>query len=252
MIFNRLTVPQYAIRSVKIHQKVRLAFLTDLHSCRYGKGQGELLDILDDHAPDLVLLGGDIQDDSLPPDNTLTVLEYIGGRWPSFYVSGNHEWRRGKIEWAKEAVASRGVHVLAGDCLPLTVGAQTLEICGVDDPAGGREAFFQQLEACAAGRTDGRFGILISHRPERIGDCLPYGFDLVLSGHAHGGQWRLPGIINGLYAPGQGLFPKYAGGEYRLGETTLLVSRGLARESTPLVPRLFNPPELVITDLLPR
>ena len=73
-------------------------------------------------------------------------------------------------------------------------------------------------------------------------------FDLVVSGHAHGGQWRLPGLINGIYAPHQGLFPSYAGGRYDLGTTTLIVSRGLARESTP-VPRIFNRPELVIVEI---
>lgn len=76
------------------------------------------------------------------------------------------------------------------------------------------------------------------------------GFDLVLAGHAHGGQWRIPGVLNGLLAPDQGLLPAYAGGLYALEDTTLVVSRGLAREST-RVPRLFNPPELVILDVIP-
>ena len=76
------------------------------------------------------------------------------------------------------------------------------------------------------------------------------GFELVLAGHAHGGQWRLPGLLNGLFAPDQGLFPTYAGGRYALGDTTLLVSRGLARESTRL-PRFYNRPELVMVELRP-
>ena len=93
--------------------------------------------------------------------------------------------------------------------------------------------------------------MLLSHRPERVEDYLAYDFDLVLSGHAHGGQWRLPGLVNGLLAPDQGFFPAYAGGLYRLDENTdLVVSRGLAREST-RVPRIFNPPELVIIDVTP-
>lgn len=86
--------------------------------------------------------------------------------------------------------------------------------------------------------------------PELIDAYVANGFDLVLSGHAHGGQWRLPGLLNGLYAPDQGIFPKYAGGRYTVGQTTLIVSRGLARETT-VIPRIFNRPELVIVDLLP-
>ena len=81
-------------------------------------------------------------------------------------------------------------------------------------------------------------------------DYAGSGFDLVLAGHAHGGQWRLPGLINGVLAPNQGFFPSYAGGRYELGNTTLIVSRGLAREST-RVPRLFNRPELVVVDVEP-
>ena len=90
----------------------------------------------------------------------------------------------------------------------------------------------------------------MTHRPERVSDYAGSGFDLVLAGHAHGGQWRLPGLINGVLAPNQGMFPTYAGGRYEIGGATLIVSRGLAREST-RVPRLFNRPELVVVDIEP-
>ena len=95
---------------------------------------------------------------------------------------------------------------------------------------------------------NGHYTILLAHRPEYFQLYADYGFDLALCGHAHGGQWRLPGLINGVYAPGQGLWPKYAGGIYQQAACTMLVSRGLAREST-RIPRLFNRPELVIIDL---
>ncbi len=91
--------------------------------------------------------------------------------------------------------------------------------------------------------------MLLVHRPENYADYRKYAFDLVLCGHAHGGQWRIPGILNGLYAPSQGLFPKYAGGYYNEESVPMIVSRGLAREST-IVPRFYNPPELVIVDLV--
>ena len=93
--------------------------------------------------------------------------------------------------------------------------------------------------------------VLLAHRPENIKCYLQYPFDLIVSGHAHGGQWRIPGLLNGLYAPHQGLFPRYAGGRYDFDGATFLVSRGLAREST-RVPRIFNRPELVIVDILPK
>ena len=109
-------------------------------------------------------------------------------------------------------------------------------------------SFLQQMTALKKETEDDTYTILLSHRPELYEDYQQYGFDLVLSGHAHGGQWRIPGILNGLFAPDQGMFPGHAGGLYDDMSTPMIVSRGLAREST-LVPRIYNPPELVIIDL---
>ena len=94
--------------------------------------------------------------------------------------------------------------------------------------------------------------LLIAHFPEQIDEYLKGNFDIVLSGHAHGGQWRIPGLIDGVYAPGQGLFPKYTSGVYMHGDTAHIVSRGLWKPSTLIaVPRVFNRPELVIIDIKP-
>ena len=114
----------------------------------------------------------------------------------------------------------------------------------------GETRWREQLEAVTAALDGEHCSILMTHRPERTEDYAGRGFELVLAGHAHGGQWRLPGLLNGLFAPDQGLFPTYAGGRYALGDTTLLVSRGLARESTRL-PRFYNRPELVMVELRP-
>ncbi|MBR4319366.1 MAG: metallophosphoesterase, partial [Oscillospiraceae bacterium] len=106
----------------------------------------------------------------------------------------------------------------------------------------------QQLKLLNETAQNGNYTILLSHRPELFPLYENCQFDLVLSGHAHGGQWRIPYLLNGLYAPNQGLFPEYAGGKYQSGQVTMLVSRGLARESTKL-PRFYNRPELVVIDL---
>ena len=134
----------------------------------------------------------------------------------------------------------------------LEINGQRISLCGVPDPyaminedAPDTEV---QLAQTMALTEAGTFTVLMAHRPELSDKYAAAGFDLVVSGHAHGGQVRIPGLLNGLYAPNQGLFPSYAGGEYRIGEMTLVVSRGLARESTRL-PRVFNRPELVIIEL---
>lgn len=247
-----LTVQIYTVESGKVEAPVRLALLTDLHSCDYGEGQRELLDAVEEQDPDLVLLGGDIVDDGpeMPEERALATVEALAERWPTYYVTGNHEYRTGRAEEIKELLAGRGAVVLEGTCALVTVGEQTLQICGVDDPAVGAAVWQSQLEDVTVALEGDVCSILLSHRPERVADYTGRGFDLVLSGHAHGGQWRIPLLGVGLIAPNQGLFPRYAGGTYDLEGTTLVVSRGLAREST-RIPRLYNPPEVVVVDLVP-
>ena len=237
-----LETVRYAVDSAEITAPVRIVCLADLHSCAYGEGQRELLDAVDAAAPDVVVLTGDIYDDVLPPDNTDVVLAALAQKYPCFYVTGNHD------VFCGDRVEAHGITALNGDAFPLEANGQHLLVCGLSDPrespafAENLSALNQQAQSAEA------FTLLLAHRPSRIEQYLPGGYDLILSGHAHGGQWRIPGLLNGLLAPDEGLFPKYAGGRYDLGGTVFIVSRGLAKEST-RVPRLYNPPELVIVDL---
>ena len=242
---NRLVIRRYEIGTDKLTENVRIAVISDLHSCAYGENQGELLDAVAAEAPDLVLLPGDIVDDVLPEDNAWTVLEALAEGWPCCYVTGNHEWWSGEAERICREIEALGIHVLRGESADITVNNQTLTVFGIDDPDSGEDQLPNLSPTAGNGYT-----ILLAHRPERISEYRQYPFDLVVSGHAHGGQWRIPGLLNGLYAPNQGLFPTYAGGRYDFGEQVFVVSRGLAREST-RIPRLFNPPELVVLDLVP-
>lgn len=245
---SRLTVRTYVVTSEKLTQPVRLAVLSDLHSCAYGEDQRDLLEAVGKLRPDAVLFTGDIVDDELPEENAFVVLAALAEAYPCFYVTGNHEYRSGRAEEIKAEIAALGIRVLEGTWSVAELNGQTIVFCGVDDPESGRSEV--QLARAGESRPEERFSVLLAHRPERIEDYLAYGFDLILSGHAHGGQWRIPGLLNGLLAPNQGLFPQYAGGRYDWEGTVFLVSRGLAREST-RVPRIFNPPELVAVDLVP-
>ncbi|MBR5538198.1 MAG: metallophosphoesterase [Clostridia bacterium] len=237
-----LKIVRYTVDSPKITQPVRVLCLSDLHSCSYGEGQWELLDAVNDAAPDVVVLTGDIYDDVLPPGNTDTVLADLGRRYPCFYVTGNHD------VFCGDAVAAHGITPLNGDALPLVINGQDLLLCGLSDPRESA-AFAENLTALnGQAQAAEAFTVLLSHRPARIGQYLPGGWDLIFSGHAHGGQCRIPGLLNGLLAPDEGLFPRYAGGRYDLEGTTFVVSRGLAKEST-RVPRLYNPPELVLVEI---
>ena len=247
---DEMVTVTYELDAPEVDRPIRLALVTDLHSCDYGEGQRELLDAITAHDPDAVLLGGDIIDDDIPREKGEQFVTEVSKTYPTYYVSGNHEYRTEDMDGIKEFIRSAGAHVLEGDCIPLTAEGQTIQICGVDDPEGiGQEAMDRQLTQAAAQADPAIFTVLLSHRPELIDRYRSYGaFDLILSGHAHGGQWRIPGLLNGLLAPNQGLFPDYAGGRYDFPDCTFLVSRGLAREST-RVPRLFNSPELVIIEI---
>lgn len=245
-----LTVRYYEIQSKKIQDNIRVAFITDLHSCYYGKGETELLTCIEGQRPDVILLGGDIVDDKLPYKNAGIVLKTLATKYPCYYVSGNHEYRSGKINTIKQKIEGYGIIILEGESEQISLNGQLVNICGIDDAEIGERNIMSQIEKAENQIQPTLFTIFMAHRPEDIYTYLRYDFDLILSGHAHGGQWRIPGIMNGLLAPNQGFFPKYAGGEYEFKDKTFIVSRGLAKEST-RIPRVFNPPELVIVDVVP-
>lgn len=249
----RLKTVTYTVKSDKVERKIRIALITDLHSCRYGKNQEKLIKAVEKENPDIVLLGGDIFDDKMPYHNSEITVKQLAEKYPCYYVAGNHEYWSYDIGTIFDIIKKYGIKILSGECDTIEIQGQKINICGVDDPdvvhysVDGIE-IEKQLQYAEEALEEGYFSVLLSHRPELAETYQEYKFDLVLSGHAHGGQWILPGVLNGLYAPHQGVFPKYAGGRYDFENQTLIVSRGLAREST-LAPRIFNRPELVIVDI---
>lgn len=267
---SRMIVRRYEIDSPKIDTAIRIALITDLHSCRYGKNQTKLLDAIYAQSPDIVLLGGDIFDDVIEDVNTELFLAGISERYPCYYVTGNHEYWSGQAKFsAKIDILNKyNIVILAGTSEIIEVNGESINLCGVNDPdaymveidseadqqaymdaqSQKEVTFTQQLDNVSSVSGNGNFTLLLSHRPEFFELYTDYSFDLVLSGHAHGGQWRVPLVLNGLYSPDQGVFPEYAGGQYEQDGTTMIVSRGLAREST-WAPRVFNRPELVIVDI---
>jgi len=250
-IRNEVQTTQYAVRSEKLDHPVTLAVIADLHSCRYGEKGEALLRMLEEACPDLVLLVGDLIEDSLPWENGLDTVRGFSERFPCYCVSGNHEYRTGDIEGVKAELRARNIAVLEGTTVQVRVNQQVIQLSGIDDACIGEAETRVQLEA--AGNFDARhYTVLMAHHPERIGQYLPYGYDLIVCGHAHGGQVRIPFLVpQGLFAPNQGIFPRYTGGFWNMGKTDFVVSRGLAKE-IPRFPRIYNRPELVFITLLPK
>ena len=250
----RLKIVQYTITSEKIKKPMRIALVTDLHSCKYGAGQKTLIDAVDREKPDMILLGGDIFDDEIPDDNTKIFLSAIAKKYPCYYVTGNHEYWSMRVNEMLDWLRAHGIEDIGGKTIQTNINGNEICLSGLNDPdearyTGEGDGVKAELGRAMNERDDTAFTMLLTHRPSFVNLYKDAGFDLVLAGHAHGGQWRIPGILNGVFAPDEGFFPKYAGGFYHFdngGE--MIVSRGLAREST-RVPRIFNRPELVIINI---
>jgi predicted MPP superfamily phosphohydrolase len=235
-----------------------IVLVADLHSEIYGKDktQTPLLERITGANPDLIVLAGDIYDDVAPDLGTRLLLAGIRETLPDapvFYATGNHEYDGNKVDAVLKELPEFGVTALLDDYALVELKGIPVVIAGVDDPNRMlRDPFYDPAFADGpfkkAAAVSAAYKILICHRPELAKRYLEYGFDLILSGHTHGGQVRLPPLINGLYAPGQGLFPKYAGGVYQLENAVLVVSRGLSIRR-PRLPRIFNSPELVVIRL---
>lgn len=252
----RLKIVTYDIKSSKITGEIKLALVTDLHSCYYGKNQSKLLAEIDEFQPDAVLLGGDIFDDVLKDENAKIFIDKITKEYKTYYVSGNHEWWSKRMYDMFDFLSDKGVTILRGDDDKLYVNETVIAISGIDDPEVNKydssyTTWEEQLKQVGVNTEKDCFNLLLAHRPEYAEKYFEYDFDAVLSGHSHGGQFRIPYIMNGLYAPNQGLFPKLAGGIYDFHGKKLIVSRGLAREST-RIPRIFNRPELVVVNFIPK
>ena len=251
----RLKTVEYNVKSSEIHGEIKLALVTDLHSCNYGENQNNLVGKIEEYQPDAVLLGGDIFDDALDDTNACTVVDKLADKYKIYYVSGNHEWWSNRMQNMFNYLSAKGVTVLRGNSDVLEIGEDKIVASGIDDPEVNTydstyPDWEKQLEQVGESIEQNQFNLLLTHRPESAEEYFEYDFDLVLSGHAHGGQFRVPFIMNGIYAPNQGIFPKFAGGIYDFDGKKLIVSRGLARESTRL-PRVFNRPELVFVNLIP-
>lgn len=255
-LYNGIKLRCYSLNSDKINSKIRIALISDLHSCRYGKDEHKLLEAIDGQNPDLVFMSGDIFDDKKSDANTEKFIAGVSKKYPCYYVTGNHEYKSGEQAFNDKMsmLGMYGVVRLSGEAVTLNVNGDEINICGIDDPLSLDYPFENtlnvetQLDNIKPIMDNGKFSILISHRPELISTYAEYGFDLALCGHAHGGQIRIPGVLNGLFSTCEGFFPKYAGGMFSENGMTQIVSRGLARETT-VVPRFYNRPEVVIIDI---
>lgn len=228
----------------------KIVHVSDLHNAVFGRKNEKLLSLIRAAEPDIIAITGDLIDSRHTDiDSALAFVEAAAEIAPVYYVTGNHESRLDFDEIEPRLIAA-GARVLRNEAEDIGRGGERIRLAGIDDPSfirtGGTAEERAAAELEQLGDGGGTFTVLLAHRPELVEVYAEYGAGLVLSGHAHGGQVRLP-LLGGLYAPGQGLLPEYDSGLCSLGETQMVVSRGLGNSVAPL--RVNNRPELVIVTL---
>jgi len=252
-----LTVTQITVTGENVPQGFfgfRIAQVSDLHNASFGEENQELLQVLSDSGPDIIVLTGDLVDAGhTDMDVALAFAERAADIAPVYYVTGNHEAAIEQIEELLSELKRAGVTVLEDEALQLERNGDQITLAGLSDPDFViRGDLFGEAPAMVRSRLEeligekGQYTILLSHRPELFDVYAACGIDLVLAGHAHGGQFRLP-FVGGLVAPNQGLFPKYDAGLFTEGATNMVVSRGLGNSILPF--RVNNRPEVVLVEL---
>ena len=247
---DSILVTTTRIKTNKINKSIKLAVVSDFHNTN---AEIVIRHVHDIH-PDAVLIPGDVIDENFSMKSTEKLFKGLSP-WPVYFVSGNHEYKKGRtysdFNQLKQLLDKYRIVSVDNDFRTVELKEQKIWIGGIKDHCSDKtkdpdELDQKNIDLVCRNLDDKLFSVLMMHRPEQYQMLEPYSIDLVVSGHAHGGQWRLPGI-NGLFAPQQGLFPKRAGGVYPMKHGIHLVSRGLAHYW--FLPRILNHREINVIEI---
>ncbi len=273
---NMLTVEKYTIQLPQNtiekteNKSVKIVHLSDLHNKGFGKDQKNLMEKITELHPDIILFTGDLIDSRRKgTENAFTLMKSLSEKYPVYRILGNHDFSKNGYEISNQ-LEDTSVITLRNESLDINLNDINITLKGVDDPISYKRSVRQDLYTKAVGKADtDNYSILLAHRPEYFSLYEKSGYDIALSGHAHGGQIRLP-VIGGFFAPHQGAFPKYDGGRYFPGEDngisrkaavsivsddlapseggfSMILSRGLGNSLFPF--RIFNLPEIIFIEL---
>lgn len=260
---NEFVTTTYVVRDRRFRENetvVRAVVLADLHNNCYGSNNERLLQTIDEIAPQVVLIAGDllvgVPGESL--DVPVQLVTALAKKYPIYYGIGNHEYRIGLYEAQYgdmyqryvQALAEAGVEMMHNCRETISLGNVPVDVVGAEIDRYYYKRFRKiTMDASYLAQilppVSDRYTILLAHHPDYFSAYAAYGADLTLAGHVHGGVMQLFG--RGVISPNFRLFPKYSGGRYTLGRQELIVSRGLGtHRSMPL--RIFNPPELIVLE----
>lgn len=232
----------------------RIVHVSDFHNARFGRRSRNLLKKIKEAEGDVIFITGDIIDRRTPYlKRAVNFINQVVKILPTYYVTGNHEAHYKRFDRLEEAIEQSEMKNISRTSDRLYIGNEYIHLLGIDDLwfYGDEDDHMvtDKFEADLKSRLqdkDDRLTLLMSHRPDLIDLYSRFPIDLVFSGHAHGGQIRLP-FVKGLYAPHQGILPKYTEGVHKKNDTSVVISRGLGNSRFPF--RIFNHPEIVIVEL---
>lgn len=232
----------------------RIVQISDLHNAKFGKNNQKLVDRIRECAPDMIVLTGDLADSNhTNVDRAIQFVDEIVKICPVYYVTGNHEYWLEKSEYDElmDGLIGAGVVILDDQVVEISRGDAKFRLVGLDDKSladGTLGTLLNNAQNVAHEDSEKKeFTVVLAHESQYLARYAGTGVDLVLSGHAHGGQFRLP-FVGGIVAPDQGFLPEYTAGEYYMNGTEMIVSRGLGNSVIPV--RLFNYPEIVCVELV--
>lgn len=231
----------------------RIAHISDLHNATFGTDNQDLILLLKESQPDIIVITGDLIDSRRTDiDIAKAFIAEATTIAPCYYVTGNHEARVSEYDDLKNYLLQLGVIILDDANCTIQRSDEKISLIGINDPSFETDYLTGDAASIVSSKLNelttstAEFSILLSHRPELFEIYVDSNIDLVFSGHAHGGQIRLP-LIGGIIAPNQGLFPEYDNGLYSSDETTMVVSRGIGNSLFPF--RFNNRPEIVVIEL---
>ena len=251
---NYLSVTKHIINNNKIPKEFnnyKIAHISDFHNLKSKFLINKIIEKLKKEKPDIIVITGDLihQDDNT---NALFLINKIKDISKIYYVRGNHEKRSNNYFSLQDGLQKNGVIILNNMKEEIKINNESINIVGVDDPYNkkNKKDTSNILKSINNIKYDkNKFTIVLCHRPELFSTYVESKADLVFTGHAHGGQVRIP-FIGGLYAPNQGILPKYTSGIYQKNNTSMIVSRGLGNSGFPF--RVNNRPNLIFTTLINR
>ena len=251
-----LEIYKYNVKSEDIPSEFdnfRIVQISDLHNAEFGENNEKLLLMLKQADADIIAITGDMIDSrNTDVDVAISFAQKAVNIAPVYYVNGNHESRvLGEYEKLKQGLTDAGVNILENSSADITIGDEAITLIGINDPTFRMEFVDDTMEQNIAHQLvnvipdNDNYKVLLAHRPEYF-DVYAGKVDLVLSGHAHGGQFIIP-FVGGFVAPGQGLLPEYYSGSYIKENTEMIVSRGIGNSIIPF--RINNKPEIIVAEL---